>query len=190
MLKRFLLYICKWNLSRCAKKIRQNINWWSVINVLQSLVMTDFSCTKSLSNLTDCQINIRSLISRTNISWHFLHTELAVYLPCLKFQECETHSYGDKTEKFCYCTYYLCNSSIGNAGNVWESDCNRLRYSTLEHCLARLKSSKCTAIRNCKDVRKQSQWSAPPRGRFLKIIPIGIPTYAGMKNRFPRRRQP
>lgn len=25
------------------------------------------------------------------------------------YKECETHSYGEGTEKFCYCNFYLCN---------------------------------------------------------------------------------
>ena len=26
------------------------------------------------------------------------------------YKECETNSYGEGTEKFCYCNFYLCNS--------------------------------------------------------------------------------
>ena len=27
------------------------------------------------------------------------------------YKECETHSYGEKTEKFCYCTSHFCNAA-------------------------------------------------------------------------------
>jgi hypothetical protein len=30
-------------------------------------------------------------------------------------QECETHSYGEGTEKFCYCNFYLCNAGLRSA---------------------------------------------------------------------------
>jgi len=29
------------------------------------------------------------------------------------YKECETNSYGEGTEKFCYCNFYLCNSALG-----------------------------------------------------------------------------
>ena len=28
------------------------------------------------------------------------------------YKECETNSYGEGTEKFCYCNFYLCNGSM------------------------------------------------------------------------------
>ena len=52
---------------------------------------------------------------------------LSIILPCLPeggitgrgcstkdkvyYKECETNSYGEGTEKFCYCNFYLCNSA-------------------------------------------------------------------------------
>ena len=32
-----------------------------------------------------------------------------IWLNCCLLQACETHSYGEVTEKFCYCTAHLCN---------------------------------------------------------------------------------
>ena len=32
------------------------------------------------------------------------------------YKECETNSYGEGTEKFCYCNFYLCNSSPTQIG--------------------------------------------------------------------------
>ena len=29
------------------------------------------------------------------------------------YKECETNSYGEGTEKFCYCNFYLCNRAHG-----------------------------------------------------------------------------
>ena len=29
------------------------------------------------------------------------------------YKECETNSYGEGTEKFCYCNFYLCNGGGG-----------------------------------------------------------------------------
>jgi len=33
------------------------------------------------------------------------------------YKECETNSYGEGTEKFCYCNFYLCNSSNSFGSN-------------------------------------------------------------------------
>lgn len=33
------------------------------------------------------------------------------------YKECETNSYGEGTEKFCYCNFYLCNSSPTQFGS-------------------------------------------------------------------------
>ena len=30
------------------------------------------------------------------------------------YKECETNSYGEGTEKFCYCNFYLCNRAPTN----------------------------------------------------------------------------
>ena len=35
------------------------------------------------------------------------------------YKECETNSYGEGTEKFCYCNFYLCNrGAAGHAGQT------------------------------------------------------------------------
>ena len=31
------------------------------------------------------------------------------------YKECETNSYGEGTEKFCYCNFYLCNRASANS---------------------------------------------------------------------------
>ena len=37
------------------------------------------------------------------------------------YKECETNSYGEGTEKFCYCNFYLCNSgrSLWSSGHLF-----------------------------------------------------------------------
>jgi len=39
------------------------------------------------------------------------------------YKECETNSYGEGTEKFCYCNFYLCNRAPANALSFFYALC-------------------------------------------------------------------
>ena len=37
------------------------------------------------------------------------------------YKECETNSYGEGTEKFCYCNFYLCNRGAAGLGHAGQT---------------------------------------------------------------------
>ena len=39
------------------------------------------------------------------------------------YKECETNSYGEGTEKFCYCNFYLCNRAPANTLSFFYALC-------------------------------------------------------------------
>ena len=34
------------------------------------------------------------------------------------YKECETHSYGDNTERMCFCSFFLCNGAPANSASA------------------------------------------------------------------------
>ena len=34
------------------------------------------------------------------------------------YKECETHSYGDVTERMCFCSFFLCNGAHANSASA------------------------------------------------------------------------
>ena len=34
------------------------------------------------------------------------------------YKECETHSYGDATERMCFCSFFLCNGAHANSASA------------------------------------------------------------------------
>ena len=34
------------------------------------------------------------------------------------YKECETHSYGDVTERMCFCSFFLCNAAHANSASA------------------------------------------------------------------------
>ena len=55
--------------------------------------------------LSQTLVNALSAISEGGITGRGCSTKDKVY-----YKECETNSYGEGTEKFCYCNFYLCNT--------------------------------------------------------------------------------
>ena len=46
------------------------------------------------------------------------------------YRECETHSYGDTTEKMCFCSFKLCNSAA-SASRFNAHSTTRVRTNVL-----------------------------------------------------------
>ena len=62
--------------------------------------------------------NILIIIAEGGITCRGCSTKDKVY-----YKECETNSYGEGTEKFYYCNFYLCNGDVGRAGGGGRAWC-------------------------------------------------------------------